>query len=148
MSVTLDCTQFLHVENSKLSSDGGSCGSKKCKRDYGEVWRSLRLPGVRSLKSVCRFCVGAFGISIEDFSHLVYFIKKFYKRCTFNTVFKGNAGINYTSVRHKSGSFRSNLTGQTTLVLSVHISLDLILHVGKSKVVMLSPCRCQEGGKI
>jgi hypothetical protein len=32
----------------KLSSDGGDCGSKKNKRDYCGVWRTLRLVGVWS----------------------------------------------------------------------------------------------------
>jgi hypothetical protein len=32
----------------KLASDGGDSGSKKCKRGYGGVWRSLRLAGVWS----------------------------------------------------------------------------------------------------
>jgi hypothetical protein len=36
----------------KLSSDGGVCGSKKCKRGYGDtyggVWRSLHLAEIWS----------------------------------------------------------------------------------------------------
>jgi hypothetical protein len=34
------------------------------------------------------------------FSHLIYYTRKFYK-CTFNTIFKDNAAINWTTVQHK-----------------------------------------------
>jgi hypothetical protein len=54
-----------------------------------------------SLESSGRFCVGAFGrnlasVAVKMFSHLIYFMKKFYKFCTFNTICKDNAAINYT----------------------------------------------------
>jgi len=32
----------------RLRSDDGDSGSKKCKRGYGGVWRSLRVAGVWS----------------------------------------------------------------------------------------------------
>jgi hypothetical protein len=45
-----DCTSAQFVwcgKKLKLSSDGGDCGGKKCKRGYGGaydgVWRSVRL---------------------------------------------------------------------------------------------------------
>jgi hypothetical protein len=52
----------------KLSSHGGDSGSKKFKRGYGGVWRSLESGG--------RFCVGAFGrnlasVAVKMFSHLI-----------------------------------------------------------------------------
>jgi hypothetical protein len=44
-----------------------------------------------SLESGCRFCVGAFGrnlasVAVKMFSHLIYFIKTFYKFLTFNAI--------------------------------------------------------------
>jgi hypothetical protein len=44
-----------------------------------------------SLKSGGRFCVGAFGsnlasIAVKMFSHLIYFIKTFYKFSSFNAI--------------------------------------------------------------
>jgi hypothetical protein len=47
-----------------------------------------------------RFCVGAFGrnlvsFAVKIFPHLIYFIKKFYKFCTFNAICKDNAAINF-----------------------------------------------------
>jgi hypothetical protein len=68
------------------------------------------------LESRCRFCVGAFGRNLASdavkmLSHLIHFIKTFYKLCTFNAIFKYNAVINYIIVQHKKGSFPSALTG-------------------------------------
>jgi hypothetical protein len=63
----------------KLGSDGGDSGSKKCKRVYGEVWRSA-FGG--NLETGGRFCVGAFGRNLVSvigkiISDLIYFVKKF-----------------------------------------------------------------------
>jgi hypothetical protein len=60
-----------------------------------------------SLESGGRFCVGAFGrnlasVAVKMFSRLMYFLKKFYKCCTFNAIFKDNAVINYFTVQHKN----------------------------------------------
>jgi hypothetical protein len=68
-----------------------------------------------------RFCVGAFGINLVSvtmkmFSYLIYFIKKFYKFCTFNVICKDNVAINYIIVQHKKNSFPSTLMGHTMLV--------------------------------
>jgi hypothetical protein len=84
MSVTFDCTsaRLVRCRNKlKLSSDGGDCGSKRWKRDYGGayggVWRSLRLAGVWSLKSVGKFFFNdAFGrnlasVAVKMFSRLI-----------------------------------------------------------------------------
>jgi hypothetical protein len=62
------------------------------------------------------FYVGAFGrnqasVAVKMFSHLIYFIKKFYKLCTFSTICEGNAAINCVTVQHNKGSFPSTLTG-------------------------------------
>jgi hypothetical protein len=65
----------------KVSSDGGDFGSKNCKR-------AVMVPLVcLHLVSGCQIYVGAFGknvasVAIKMFLHLIYFIKKFYKRCT------------------------------------------------------------------
>jgi hypothetical protein len=90
----------------KLHSDGGVSGNKKCKRDYGGVWRSLRLAGVCSLESGGRFFVGAFdrnlaSVAMKIFSHLIHFVKKCYKCCTVNAICEENAEINYVAVQHK-----------------------------------------------
>jgi hypothetical protein len=44
------------------------------------------------------FCVGAFGwnlapVALKMFSHLVQFIKKYYKCCTFSTICEDNTAI-------------------------------------------------------
>jgi hypothetical protein len=70
-----------------------------------------------SPKSGCRFYVGAFGrnlasVAVKMFSHLIYFIKKFYRFFTFDAICKDNAAINCI-VQHKKGSFPSTLTDQT-----------------------------------
>jgi hypothetical protein len=75
----------------------------------------------RSLESGDLFCVGAFGrnlasVAVKMFSLLIYFIKKFYKFCTFNMICKGNTAINCRTVQHKICSFPSTLTNHTTLV--------------------------------
>jgi hypothetical protein len=66
------------------------------------------------------FCVGAFGrnlasVTMKMFSHLIYFIKKFYKCHTLNAICKDNAAINCITVQQKN-SFPSSLTGHTMLV--------------------------------
>jgi hypothetical protein len=69
-----------YAEKIEISSDGGDSGSKKCKRGYGGAHGGVWL----SLESGGRFCIGAFGrnlasVAVKMFSHLIYFIKKFYK---------------------------------------------------------------------
>jgi hypothetical protein len=92
----------------KLSFDGGESGSKKCKRGYGGayggVWRSLESGG--------RFCVRAFGKNLTSvaekmFTHLIYFLKKFYKFCTFNAIFKENDAINFIRLLFNANKFHS-----------------------------------------
>jgi hypothetical protein len=104
----------------KLSSDGGDSGSNKCKRGYGgacgEVWWNLRLAGV--WRQADRLSVGAFGmnlvsVAVKMFSNLIYFINKFYQRCTFNGSYEDNTAINFITVQHKQISFPSTLTGHT-----------------------------------
>jgi hypothetical protein len=61
-----------------------------------------------SLESGSRFCVGPIGrnvasVTMKIFSHLIYFIKTFYKYCTFNAICKDNAAINCITVQHKKG---------------------------------------------
>jgi hypothetical protein len=103
-------------KTSKLSSDGGDSGGKKCK----EVMVESVFGG--SLESGGRFCV-AFGrnlasVAVKMFSHLISFIKKFYKFCNFNAIFKDNPAINCITFRHKKkGSFPSALTSHITLVI-------------------------------
>jgi hypothetical protein len=68
-----------------------------------------------SLESGGRFCVGEFGRNLASvavmFSHLIYFIQKFYECCNFNMICEDNAAINCITVQHKKVSFPSILTG-------------------------------------
>jgi hypothetical protein len=53
-----------------------------------------------------RFCVGEFGrnltsVAVKMFSHLIYFVKKFYKFCTFNAISIDNAAKNGINVQQK-----------------------------------------------
>jgi hypothetical protein len=73
----------------------------KCKRGYGDAYGGGLAESAFSggLESGGRFCVGAFGrnltsVAVKMFSHVVYFIKTFYKFCTFNVICKDNAAIN------------------------------------------------------
>jgi hypothetical protein len=75
-----------------------------------------------SVESGGRFCVGAFGrnlasVAVKMFSHLNFFIKKFYKLCTFNAICKDNAAINCITVQHKNISHLSTSKGHTLLLL-------------------------------
>jgi hypothetical protein len=93
-----------------------------------------------SLESGGRFCVGAFGrnldpVAVKMFSHLIYLKDKFYIFCTFNAICKYNAVLNCIDVQHKKGSFPSNLTGHTTLVITTR--------EGKFTVHIYCACICQ-----
>jgi hypothetical protein len=65
---------------------------------------------------------------VKMFSHLIYFVLKFYKFCTFDAICKDNAAINCITVQHKEGSFPSTLTGHTTLLYFImfffHYNVD------------------------
>jgi hypothetical protein len=62
-----------------------------CMVGYGRVhiWRESR---VRQWVCVCAFGRNQASVAVKMFSHLMYFIKKFY-RCTFNVICKDNAAI-------------------------------------------------------
>jgi hypothetical protein len=88
----------LWKKNLKFSSDSDNSGSKKCKQGYGEDWWGLHLAGVFGLESDVQFSVGVFCMNLASvtkniFSHLIYFIKIFYKFCNFNVIFKDGAAI-------------------------------------------------------
>jgi hypothetical protein len=97
----------------KLSSDESS---KKCKQGYGGtcggVWQSLHLVAVwsQTVSFVLVFGRNLDSVTMKMFSHLIYFIKKFYKFCTFNTICKDHGAINCITIQHKKGSFPSTLT--------------------------------------
>jgi hypothetical protein len=68
-----------------------------------------------------RFCVRVFGrnlasVAAKMFSHLIHFVKKVSKFCTFSAICKDNSAANGITARHKKVSFPSTLTGHTTLV--------------------------------
>jgi hypothetical protein len=74
-----------------------------------------------SLESGFWFCVAAFdrnlaSVAVKVFSHLIYFIKIFYKFFTSNAICKENEEINCTTFQHLKGLFSSTSTGHTTLV--------------------------------
>jgi hypothetical protein len=63
-----------------------------------------------NLVSGGQFCVGAFGrdlasVAVKIFSHIIYYIKKFYKCYTFNAIYKDNSAINCFIVQHKKGLY-------------------------------------------
>jgi hypothetical protein len=74
-------------------------------RGDGGVCRSLRLAGVW-LESSGSFCTGAFGrnlasLAVKMFSHLIYFIRTFYKLCAFNATCRDSVAINCTAVLNR-----------------------------------------------
>jgi hypothetical protein len=82
-------TLVARNENVAMVGSGGVC-----------VWQES------GVKSGIQFCVGAFGrnpasVTVNMFSRLTSFIKKFYKSCTFNMIFKDNAAVNCITVQHK-----------------------------------------------
>jgi hypothetical protein len=68
-----------------------------------------------SLESDSRFCFVASGRNLASvtvkFSHLILFIKTFYKCCTSNKISKNNAATDCITVEQKTGSFPSTFTG-------------------------------------
>jgi hypothetical protein len=58
-----------------------------------------------SLESGGQYCIGVFGrnmasVAEKMYSSLIFFIKKCHK-CTFNTINKNNAAINFITVKDK-----------------------------------------------
>jgi hypothetical protein len=108
----LECAVRAIRKKLKLNFDGGDFWSNKCKRGYrgayGGVWRSLRLAGV----------------AMKISTHLIYFIKKCYKFCTFNSICEDNAAINCITFQNKRGSFPSTLTGHITLIIHKRQKLE------------------------
>jgi hypothetical protein len=76
------------------------------------------------MESGGRFCVVAFdrnlaSVAVKIFSHLIYFIKKLYKCCTFNAVCKDNAAINCIIFQHKKVSFPVNFDGSYAILVPI-----------------------------
>jgi hypothetical protein len=77
----------------------------------------MNKPSSKNLLGISgRFYVDLFGSSLAPvaakiFSHVIYFVKKFYKICAFNAILKDNAAINRITVQHRKGAFVSILTG-------------------------------------
>jgi hypothetical protein len=123
---------------------------------YGGVWRSLRLAGVESGRSVlCWYFWQEFDFSRrEDVFMFNLHINKCYICHTFNAIFKDNAAINCITVQHKKGPFPSTLTGRTTLIGKVmrqisntrilfsvrptHVDLDLIIAFSRARTQRVS----------
>jgi hypothetical protein len=80
-SVTLGSAPFVRCrKHLKLSSGGGEFGSKNTNNTMGGLAESLFAMG---MESDGRVCGGAFGrnlasVVVKMFSHLIYFLKKFY----------------------------------------------------------------------
>jgi hypothetical protein len=100
MSVTLDSTSAPFVRCGKnLNSVLTVATLVATNANRGLRWRLAESVFCGSLESGGRFCVGAFGrnlvsVTMKKFSHLIYFIKKFYKLCTFQGICKDNVAIN------------------------------------------------------
>jgi hypothetical protein len=63
------------------------------------------------MESGSRFCVVAFGrnmasVAVKFFSHMIYFIKVFYKCYTLSAIREDNAAVNYVTVEHRVRSHR------------------------------------------
>jgi hypothetical protein len=78
---------------------------------YGGYWQSLHLAGVWKLQSGSQyadlFARNLASVALKIFSHLIYFIKKCYKFCTFNALLSLNhlhlqKSIQRTNVKDKN----------------------------------------------
>jgi hypothetical protein len=67
----------------KLISDGGDCGTKKCKRGYGGVWRSLRLAVGFVLVRLAKI----YSSHREDVFTFNLVVKKFYLQAVYSVQF-------------------------------------------------------------
>jgi hypothetical protein len=132
-----ECAVRAMRKQSKLNSDSVGCGSKRCKQGYGDacggsggvcIWRSLESGG--------RFCVCAFGrslalVTLNIFSHLLYFIKTFYAFRAFNAICKYNAAINCNSTQRRlipvnfDGSYYASLNYNQSCSLRTVLGLSL-----------------------
>jgi hypothetical protein len=70
----------------------------------------------RSLELGSWFCIGVFGknfasVAVKMFSHVIYFIRKFYKFCTFSGICKVNVAINCITFHYRNVPFPSYLMG-------------------------------------
>jgi hypothetical protein len=123
----------VHAMRKKLSSDGGDSRNEMWKRLWWRLWCGLmecafggrREYGVRRSILCCAFGGNLASVAVKMFSHLIHFIKKFYKCCTFNMIWKDATEINCITVQHKKGSFPSTLTGHTTLFFITIIHMKI-----------------------
>jgi hypothetical protein len=53
------------------------------------------------MENVVGFGVNLASGVVKMFAHLIYFINKFYKFCTFNAICKNNAALNCVVIQHK-----------------------------------------------
>jgi hypothetical protein len=109
-----ECVVCAVQKKFKLSSDGSDWYQEMQMRLW---WCLAESAFGRSLESGSQFCVGVYGryLASVTVKMLIYFIKKFYKFCTLNAIFKDrhNTAIYYITHQHKKGSFQSILTGHT-----------------------------------
>jgi hypothetical protein len=117
---------------------------------WWRLWRGLAEAAFSgSLEKGGRFCVGAFGrnlasVTMKMFSHLIYFIKKFYKFCTFNASFKHNAAINcITQKRFIPVNFDGSYYISSNLLMYCFFTLTLLTCVRILGTVRNASCyRC------
>jgi hypothetical protein len=73
----------------KLGRDGGDSDGKKCKRGYGGVcggvWQSQLLAGIWT-QAVGFVLKNLASVALKMFSHLIYFLNKFYTFSTFSAI--------------------------------------------------------------
>jgi hypothetical protein len=111
-----ECTVHAMRKQINQSSDGGDSGSKNASEAMvGSAFGGSLASGVK--RSVLCWCAWQeSGVSCrEDFSHLIYFIRKFYKCYNFNAICTDNATINCIAVQHKETFILVPLTGHITL---------------------------------
>lgn len=92
-----DCAICAIRKNLKPSSEGGDCGSKKCRRSYNWVWRGLESGGTFLLVRLAGIYLAS--VALKIFSHLICFIQKCY---TLNAICKGKAAVKcYCSAQNR-----------------------------------------------
>jgi hypothetical protein len=97
-----------------LCSDGGDSGITKFKRRYGWIWWNLCLEEEwnQAVGYISARLAGTGFIRCEDVcSHLIYFIERVYKCCTFYAICKDEDTVNLKLFNTKRVSFTSTLTG-------------------------------------
>jgi hypothetical protein len=76
-----------------------------------------------------RFCIGALdtnlaAVAVKILSRLIYHVKKFYKFCTFCSIFKDNAALNCITGQNTHKRFFPVNTGRVFLASAYRHTVD------------------------